>query len=347
MIRVGIVGCGYWGPRLIRNFYELPDAELSLVCDLDQLRLQNIKRQYPCVKITDSFNDVLRDDIEAVVIATPVNTHYSLVREALLHDKHVLVEKPITVSSWEARELIGLAESRNRKLMVGHIYDYHPAIDFLRQLIQSGELGDIFAIDARRLNLGLFRPDVNVIWDLGPHDISIMLALMCAEPVEVSARGYGHLDPDLCDLACLEMVFANGSTANIQLSWLDPRKVRQVTIIGSKKMAFYDDVAESEKIHIYDKGCTYTRCRDNGEHPHRPPQYRYGNVVIPFISNTEPLRNECQHFLDCIRTGSTPKSDGWAGLKVVNILETASYSLAKGGQRCLLLPVRSKTAAVP
>jgi predicted dehydrogenase len=346
MIKVGIVGCGYWGPRLIRNFYELPDADLALVCDLDRSRLQQIKKQYPRLAVSTDFNDVLRDEIEAVVIATPVKTHYGLVKEALSHNKHVLVEKPITASSWEAAELIKLAESLNRKMMVGHIYNYHPAIEYLKRLIQKGELGNIFAIDARRLNLGLVRPDVNVIWDLGPHDISIMLTLIEAEPVSVSARGSGHLDPDLCDLAYLELIFANGATANIQLSWLDPRKVRQVTIIGSKKMAFYDDAAESENIFIYDKGCHYTGCKGNNDAPFRPPQYRYGDIIIPHIDNSEPLRNECQHFLNCIRSGQTPKSDGWAGLKVVQILEAANQSRENGGQRINLSQVKKVAAAV-
>ncbi len=340
MINVGIVGCGYWGPKLIRNFYELPDSNLALVCDLDKARLLQVKKQYPQAGITTNFADVLQSNVDAVVIATPVNTHYSLVKEALSNGKHVLVEKPMTSSSTEAKDLIRLADSHHRVLMAGHIYEYHPAIDYLKQVIKSGELGEIFAIDAHRLNLGLFRPDVNVLWDLGPHDISIMLAIMDQEPVSVSARGSGHLDPHLCDLAYLELLYANGTSAHIHLSWLDPRKVRQITIIGSKKMAFYDDVAEAEKIYVYDKGCALKSNDGNGAGSLSPwpPQYRYGDVTIPFISNAEPLRNECSHFLTCIREGRQPRTDGLAGLKVISILEAANRSLINGGQRVNLTP---------
>ncbi len=286
---------------------------------------------------TSNFNDLLQDGIDAVVVATPVNTHYKLVKEALLHKKHVLVEKPMTDSSQEARELIKIASENDRVLMVGHIYEYHPAVEFLKQLIKNGELGEIYSIDAHRLNLGLFRPDVNVLWDLGPHDICIVLSIMDKEPISVSARGSGHLDPNLCDLAYLELIFDNGTSAHIHLSWLDPRKVRQITIIGSKKMAFYDDVAEAEKIYLYDKGCAFTPC--NGNSAAWPPHYRYGDVTIPFISNSEPLRIECNHFLNCIRDGKTPKTDGLAGLKVISILEAANQSLLNGGQRVNLAPV--------
>jgi predicted dehydrogenase len=338
MINVGIVGCGYWGPKLIRNFYELPDSNLYLVCDLDKLKLQQIKKQYPYVATTSSFHDVMQDEIDAVVIATPVNTHYNLVREALVNNKHVLVEKPMTASSQEARELVNLAAERNRTLMVGHIYEYHPAVDFLSQLIKNGELGEIYSIDAHRLNLGLFRPDVNVLWDLGPHDICIILSLMNMDPISVSARGSGHLDPNLCDLAYLELIFPNSTSAHIHISWLDPRKVRQITIIGSKKMAFYDDVAEAEKIYLYDKGCIFTPCNGNGNSTW-PPHYRYGDVTIPFISNLEPLRIECNHFLSCIKENKTPKTDGLAGLRVINILEATNQSLLNEGQRIHLNPI--------
>jgi predicted dehydrogenase len=248
----------------------------------------------------------------------------------------------MTASSQEAKSLIDLSNANGRVLMVGHIYEYHPAVDFLRQLIQDGELGEIYAIDAHRLNLGLFRPDVNVLWDLGPHDISIMLSLMEKEPISVSARGSGHIDPNLCDLAYLELNFPNGTTVHIHLSWLDPRKVRQITIIGSKKMAFYDDVAEAEKIYLYDKGCAFTPCNSNGNSSAWPLKYRYGDVTIPFISNAEPLRLECSHFLNCIREDKKPKTDGMSGLKVINILEAANQSLLNGGQRIKLSPVSAK-----
>lgn len=331
MINVGIVGCGYWGPKHIRNFHELPEANLTVVCDLEEERLQRIREQYSHVMTTHNFADLLQDNVDAVVLATPVDSHYQLAKEALLHGKHVLIEKPMTRSSDEAAELIELAEAQNKVLMVGHIYEYHPAVDFLRQLIKSGELGEIYAIDAERLNLGLFRPDVNVLWDLAPHDLCIVLCLLDKDPVAVSARGAGHINPDLCDVAYLELVFSNGTTAHVHVSWLDPRKVRQITIVGSKKMAVYDDISEVEKIRIYDKGLAISA--DNGGSVTWPPHYRFGDVTIPFISNGEPLKLECLHFLQCIAENKRPRSDGWAGLKVVSILEAASKSLLNGGQR--------------
>ncbi len=331
MINVGIIGCGYWGPKHIRNFHELDGANLTTVCDIKEDRLWQIRNQYPDVATTSNFRELLQDSVDAVVIATPVSSHYQLASEALLNDKHVLLEKPITASSREAMELIELAEKRNRVLMVGHTYEYHPAVDFLKKLIQDGELGQIYDITADRLNLGLFRPDVDVLWDLAPHDISIVLSLLDKEPIEVSARGAGHIDADICDVAYLELLFANGTMAHIHVSWLDPRKVRQITIVGSKKMTVYDDVSESEKIRIYDKGVAMSSNDDGGAT--WPPHYHYGDVTIPLISNVEPLRLECSHFLECITKGQRPRSDGWAGLKVVNILEAASRSFWNGGRR--------------
>jgi predicted dehydrogenase len=284
---------------------------------------------------------MFKDNVDALVIATPVNTHYQVAREALLHDKHVLIEKPITSSSREAMELIELAEKRDLVLMSGHTYEYHPAVDFLRKTVSGGELGDIYGIDADRLNLGLFRPDVNVIWDLAPHDISIVLALIKEDPISVSARGTYHIDQRVCDSAYLEILFQNGTMGHIHVSWLHPRKIRQVTIVGSQKMAVYDDVSENEKIHIYDKGLIISQDNNgngNGDNKFSgwPPNYRYGDVVIPFISNAEPLKVECSHFINCITEDSKPRSDGWAGLKVTSILEAADKSLSNGGQRVKL-----------
>lgn len=334
MINVGIIGCGYWGPKHIRVFHELPEANLKIVCDLDEERLGQIQNQYSYVNTTTSIADFFQDDLDAVVISTPVCTHYKLTKEALLHDKHVLVEKPLTSNSHEARELIELADSQNRVLMAGHIYEYHPAVSYLRNLIKSGELGEIYAIDADRLNLGLFRPDVNVLWDLAPHDISIILSLLDKDPIAVSARGSGHIDDDICDVSYMELLFNNGTTANIHVSWLDPRKVRQVTIVGSKKMAIYDDISDAEKIRIYDKGLAFS-IDDNGSAT-GTLRYRYGDVTIPFISGGEPLKLECSHFLQSIIEGKKPMSDGWAGLKVVTILEKANKSLNNGGHREIL-----------
>jgi predicted dehydrogenase len=334
MVNVSIVGCGYWGPKHVRNFHELPGANLTMVCDLQEDRLKQIKKQYFYVATTISYEELLQDSTDAIVIATPVSTHYTLAKEALLHDKHVMVEKPITCNSQEAAELIEIAAKRKLVLMVGHIYDYHPAVNFLGELVRSGQLGEIYSIDAARLNLGLFQPDVNVLWDLAPHDVCIVLSLMGKEPVAVSARGKGHIDPGICDVAHLDLMFTNGTSAHLHVSWLDPRKVRQTTVVGSKKMAVYDDISENEKIRIYDKGLAITG-DDNGA-AIWPPNYRYGDVTIPFISNAEPLKLECDHFIQCITESKQPTSDGLAGLRVVNILEAANKSLMNGGNRVKL-----------
>lgn len=344
MINTGVVGCGYWGPKHIRVCHELPEAGLTTVCDLDEKKLVQVRTQYPTLKTTTSYREFLNNGINAVIISTPVNTHYELAREALLADKHVLIEKPMTASRQEAMGLIELAEKRNLVLMAGHTYEYHPAIDYLRKIVSSGELGEVYGIDADRLNLGLFRSDVNVIWDLAPHDVSIILALMNADPVAVSARGSHHIDPKVCDVAYIEILFKNGSMGHVHVSWLHPRKIRQVTLVGSQKMVVYDDVSENEKIHIYDKGLTIPPNNTNGHNGHNgnskfsawPPNYRFGDVIIPFISNAEPLKVECNHFIKCITTGAKPRSDGWAGLKVTSILEAADKSLAEGGQRVKL-----------
>ncbi len=340
MINIGVVGCGYWGPKHIRVCSELAGAKLLAVCDLDERKLQQVRAQYTNLETTTSFKALLQSSVDAVVIATPVSTHYKLAKEALLYDKHVLMEKPITATSREALELIELAEKRNLVLMVGHTYEYHPAVDFLRDVVGSGELGEIYGIDADRLNLGLFRPDVNVLWDLAPHDISIMLSLLNEDPITVSARGTHHIDSGVYDSAYLEILFANGTMGHIHVSWLHPRKIRQITIVGSKKMAIYDDISETEKIHIYDKGLSISddgNGNGNGNGHNKfsawPPNYRYGNVVIPFISNAEPLKLECSHFIKCINEGQRPRSDGWSGLKVTSILEAADRSLMNAGQR--------------
>jgi predicted dehydrogenase len=337
MVNIGIVGCGYWGPKHIRVCHEIRDAAPISVCDVDIKRLEPVQMQYPSIHATTDYQEFLKDDTDAIIIATPVNTHYQLAREALLSNKHVLIEKPITSSSQEALELIKLAKKLGLVLMAGHTYEYHPAVDFLRKLVDEGDLGEIYSIDASRLNLGLFRTDVNVIWDLAPHDISIILSIMKENPVAVSARGTHHIDKKTYDIAYLEIMFPSGAMGHVHVSWLHPRKIRQTTIVGSQKMAVYDDVSETEKIHIYDKGLTVSKeMNGNSKFSAWPPNYRYGDVVIPFVSNAEPLKLECTHFINCINEGRMPRSDGWSGLKVTGILEAAEKSLANGGQRIKL-----------
>jgi predicted dehydrogenase len=348
MLNVGIIGCGYWGAKHVRIFNTLTDARLTIVCDQDKSKLNQVHEQYPYVARTSDYRDLLGDSVDALVIATPVSTHYELAREALLHGKHVLAEKPLTASNKEALELVKLAKKQNRVLMVGHTFMYHPAVNYLRQLTKSGELGEILYIDTARLNLGLLRPDVNVIWDLAPHDTSIILYILDREPISVSARGAAHFDPTIHDVAYLELKFDSELFAHIHVSWLDPCKVRRVTIVGSKKMAVYNDVSDAEKIRIYDKGINIPT--DNDNFAGWPPRYRFGDVLIPFISNTEPLKLECSEFVRCVIEGKNPISDGLAGLRVVNILETAHRSLMNGGSsqklRTLLpdaVPVSAKS----
>jgi predicted dehydrogenase len=336
VLNIGIAGCGYWGPKHIRVCSEIKDARLAHVCDLDAVKLKQVRSQYP-VETTTDFGVMLESGIDAVIIATPVSTHFDLAKQALLSDKHVLIEKPITSNSREALELIELAEKRNLVLMAGHTFEYNPAVVYLQEIIKSGELGEIYVIDSDRLNLGLFRRDVNVLWDLAPHDISIILSLMDSEPVAVSAHGMSHTESGICDVAYMEIMFANGAMGHVHVSWLHPRKIRQTSIVGSRKMAVYDDVSESEKIHVYDKGLAMPAAQkgsgNNGDKFSAwPPNYRYGDVVIPFISNEEPLKVEFSHFIDCIREGSVPRSDGWSGLKVTNILESADKSMQNEGQ---------------
>lgn len=330
-LRVGVIGCGYWGPKLIRNFYEMPKAVVTIVADLNPDRLSHIERTYPGVVVTRDYRELLHHDIDAVVIATPIYTHYQLAKEALLQDKHVLVEKPITADSGQAAELIELAASRCKVLMVGHTFEYNPAVVALRDIIARGEIGDVYYIDAKRVNLGIFQKDVNVIWDLAPHDLSILLFVLSLNPTAISARGSAYVQPGIHDVAFLDVSFPKNITAHLHLSWLDPCKIRRITVVGSKKMVVYDDVENLEKIKIYDKGIDLVPYTDNfGDFQ---LSYRYGEISTPQIPWAEPLKIECQHFLECIATGQSPRSDGKVGWKVVRVLEMAQKSLLNGGLR--------------
>jgi len=328
-VKVGVLGAGYWGPKLIRNFQEIPDADMSIVCDLRQDRLDHIKELYPSTRVTTDYREVLESDVEAVAIATPILTHHRVARDALLAGKHVLVEKPLTANSAEAEDLVEVADRLGLSLMVGHTFEYNPAVEHLRKLIASGELGRIYYLNATRVNLGIFQPDINVVWDLAPHDVSILMFILGMQPVTVSARGGAYVRPKVHDVAYLTLQFPNEVLADVRVSWLDPCKIRRITVVGSKKMVVYDDVEPSEKIKIYDKGVDVPPYSDTFEQFHL--SYRYGDITTPAISGAEPLRMECQHFLHCIRTGEQPRSDGRDGLEVVRILEAATRSLLNGG----------------
>jgi predicted dehydrogenase len=329
ILRVGVIGCGYWGPKLLRNFRSLETTKVEYACDLRQNVLDELERSNPGIKTTKEYWDLLRSDIDAVVIATPVSTHYRLASEALANGKHVLVEKPMAGSSSECETLIDIASDMGLTLMVGHTFEYNPAVEMLRDIVRSGEIGEVFYVSTTRTNLGLFQPDINVIWDLAPHDLSILMYTLGVKPISVSATGAAYVQPGIHDVARLTVNFEGGTQAHCHLSWLDPNKVRQVTVVGSRRMVVYDDVATHEKIKIYDKGVEVPeRTADIHEFQ---LSYRYGDIAIPRIPGHEPLALECAHFADCILEGRTPRSSGRDGLNVVKILESADESLQNGG----------------
>ena len=327
-VKVGVVGCGYWGPNLVRNFFELPSAELVAVAELKADRREYIARRYPGVQTTDDYQDLFSMALDAVVVATPPPTHFPIARSCLQNGLHVLVEKPLTLCSEDALALVELAAERGLTLMVGHTFEYNAAVQALKELIDSGELGTIQYVDAVRVNLGLFQRDLDVIWDLAPHDISILLYLLNSHPVLVSAHGADCIFRGKHDIAYLNLEFANRVLAHVRLSWLDPCKVRRITVVGSRKMVVYDDVENLEKLRIYDKGVEAPPYTDT--YGDFQCSYRYGDVVIPNIRFAEPLRVECQHFVECITDDARPRSCGWDGLKVVRVLEAAERSLYYG-----------------
>jgi predicted dehydrogenase len=327
---IAVVGLGYWGPNWIRNLNQLQGLDRVVACDLDAARRRHIADLYPSVETSASLDDVIADDsIEALVVATPVSTHFPIGRRALEAGKSVLIEKPLATSRTEGEELVRIARQNNAVLMVGHTFEYSAPVLKVAELISSGELGEIFYITSVRANLGLFQHDVNVAWDLATHDISIILMLMGRMPEAVSCQGRSHFRADVEDVAMLALHFSANVIAFIHVSWLDPNKIRRTTIVGSRKMLVYDDTDPQEKIRIYDKGVTVQRYYDTfGDFQFA---YRYGDIRIPRIEEREPLRLECEHFVECIRTGKTPRTDGLNGLRVVSVLEAANQSLRNGG----------------
>ncbi len=330
-LTVAVIGCGYWGPKLARNFNDLPGTTLAAVADLRQDRLTDMQNQYPNVATTRRYQDLLESDVDAVVLATPVNTHFPLAKEALLAGKHILIEKPITACSKQAQELEQIARERGLTLMVGHTFEYNPAVEAVREIVQSGELGEIYYLNAIRVNLGLLQPDINVMWDLAPHDISIMRYILEAEPVRVSARGATYVNPrrSLHEVVYMNVTFDGGVMANLRISWLDPVKERKMTVVGSKKMLVYDDIAE-QKVVIYDKGVDVPAYSVTEEDFHA--SYRHGDETVYPIEWVEPLKVECEHFRESILTGRSPRSSAGVGYRVVRVLETAEKSLLNGGE---------------
>jgi predicted dehydrogenase len=337
MIRLAQIGIGYWGKNLLRNFMAMNGAQVVAVCDRDPSVLEKIAVQYPLLQFSEKAPDVCSDaNIDAVAVVTPVESHFELAKAALDAGKHVFVEKPMARTSAECRELIDLAAKHERVLMVGHTFLYNAAVLKVREFIQSGELGEIYYLYSQRLNLGRVRKDVDAMWNFAPHDLSIMLHWLQRQPLRVAARGSAYLQKDVADVVFLQLDFDGGVTANIHVSWLDPNKVRRMTVVGSKKMVVYDDVTSDHKVQVFDKGIARENISANfGEFDSFGKFQliqRAGDVLMPKVDFVEPLKVQCQHFVDCIVKNQKPLSDGENGLQVVRILEAAQRSMeARGG----------------
>ncbi len=330
-IKVGVIGCGYWGPNLVRNFNDNPHTDIVYACDLNKERVERIKLRYPHINVTADYREILRNkDIHAVAIATPVFTHYAIVKESLKAGKHVLVEKPLTSSVREAERLIDLSTRSGLILLVDHTFIYTGAIRTIKEFVSSGELGEIYYFDSVRVNLGLFQHDVNVIWDLAPHDLSIMDFIVEERPVSVVATGAIHTPRGLEDVAYVTVKFKSSLIAHFHVNWMSPVKIRKIIIGGSKKMVVFDDLDPAEKIKVYDKGIRLSAADEKAVYKSLI-QYRIGDMHAPAIENTEALKTEVEHFADCIRNKRAPLTGGEAGLRVVRILEAAQKSLKKGG----------------
>lgn len=327
---MALLGYGYWGPNLARNIHECPQSRLAVCCDRDPSRRDLVGRLYPGTATVAEPEDVFGDPaVEAVVVATPAQTHFELVRQALLAGKHVLVEKPLTLGSAEGEELTALADRMGRVLMVGHTFEYNPAVLDIKQRLDRGEIGQVYYGYSVRVNLGRIQQDLNALWSIAPHDVSIMLFLLGQMPLEVSARGSCRLTPGVEDVVFMTLTFPSDMLVHVHASWLDPSKERRLTLVGSEKMIVYDDVAAEGKVRIYDKGAL----KVGTGHLYGEFQYRVhsGDIHIPRIEMTEPLQNEVTHFFDCIRTGARPRSDGASGVRVVKVLEAAQRSLEQRG----------------
>jgi len=330
-MKIGVIGLGYWGPNLLRNLLHMPDVEV-IGCDEDRKRIDIIKRNFPNAEYTTSCDFIDDPDVRAIVIATPVKSHYELAKLALEKDKDVFVEKPLTVSYSEAEDIVNLAEENNKILMVGHTFMFNPAVLKIKEIIESGEVGEIYYITSTRVNLGIHRKDANVIWDLAPHDFSIIFLWMDTEPKYVSAVGKDAVLDGLADVAFIHTIFDNGVIADIQVGWLAPSKIRRTIVVGSKKMIVYDETNPQEKVKIYDSGVQLKEPYDYGEFL---LTYRTGDIHAPKIEGTEPLKLEMEHFVECIKKRKNPISDGKFALRIVKTLQMANESLKKnnGAQR--------------
>jgi predicted dehydrogenase len=328
-VRVGVVGLGYWGPNLARNFDRLPGAELRWICDASEEARARWTPEFPDARATGSVDDLLADpDLDAVVVATHVPSHPELAVRALEAGKHCFVEKPMAQSVAEAERVLAAADASGRTLMVGHLLEYHPGVEKLKEIADSGDLGDIHYIYSNRLNLGKLRADENALWSLGAHDVSVVLRLAGdEEPSEIQAMGESYMRPGIEDVVFCYLRFASGLAAHLHLSWLDPHKDRRFTVVGSKRMATFDDMEIERKVTVYDKGFDQDFA-SYGEYIARS-----GDIWSPEISNEEPLRIECRHFIRCVQSGERPRSDGASGLRVVRVLDSLQRSLEESSRK--------------
>lgn len=330
MINLGIIGVGGWGKNLLRNFQEQPGARVMIAADKVAARRSAAGEKYPELTLTDDYGDILSNpDLQAVVVATPGASHFAIVRDCLEAGKDVFVEKPMALTAADCRELCRLADQRNLILMVGHLLLYHPAVGKLKEEVEAGTIGDLYYLYSQRLNLGKIRRSENALWTFAPHDVSVALYLIGRKPAAVSARGGSYIQSEVADVAFVTISFPGGVMAHLHVSWLDPHKVRKVTIVGSRKMLVFDDMDSSEPVRIYDKGVPENLVYDTyGEYLN----LRYGDIQIPWVKAGEPLRMETGHFLDCVRQRKRPLTDGRNGLAVVAVLEAAQRSLEEGGR---------------
>ena len=330
MVNVALIGAGNWGKNLVRNFNMLPGADVKYICDLNLPIRQQMASLYPGATVTEDYAVALADpQVEAVVVAVEERLHFPIARAALEASKHTFVEKPMTLASQEADTLVMLAREHGRKLMVGHLLKYHPAVTYMKEMIEDGRVGQPLYLYFQRVNLGIVRQTDNAWWSLGPHDVSLACYMFDAAPVSISATGHAYLQEGIEDVVFANLKFADGRMANIHVSWLDPHKIRKVTLVGSQQMVVFDDMAASEKIRVYDKGANVRRSVTSYV---ESITLRTGDIFIPKIPTGEPLRSECQHFLDCINDDTTPLSDGAEGQHVVRVLEAGAESIANGGE---------------
>ncbi len=329
-VRIGVVGFGYWGPNLVRNLDKLGDAQIVAACDLSQANLDKLTGLYPYVETTTDLDELLSEKyaLDAVVVATSAPSHYPIAKRVLEAGKHCYVEKPLTLKSAHSEELVRLADDKGLVLFVGHLMEYHSAINWIKDYVASGDLGDVLYVYMQRLNLGKVRTEENAFWSLAPHDVSIALYVLGESPDFVSATGASYVTPGVQDTVFANLHFPSGKMANIHVSWLDPHKMRKFTVVGTKKMLVFDDMQATEKIAIYDRG---VGAPDDAMSYGEDLTLRFGDITMPWVPLKEPLSIEVQHFLDCCDSGATPRSDGRDGLRVVRVLEAVDESMAAGG----------------